>query len=306
MIGVMIIENFILHKENEMGKPNNQAAKGPSLTATGTSPLGILIQALQFENREAVEDFVGSWQRKKGEPLFSPRNIIKAFGVVAGYAVYRHIDPWPNSKADNIVVSGAAVILLALLVMPRSATGKSLLVEKIALEKMKTELTADERKQVIEYLSSLSAEQKKRVLDLLRRTDQGIDLEMLKEEDMRRILLEFVGEDDEVEMRKEIEEIIAEMKKFWAHVWPGIKEGLKTADHAVAEKLRGFRGFLNEHGIKRYKYLQHAKNEKDDEKASSEPREKIVRTILFLKINNRNLQELLALIEEQRKENNHV
>lgn len=239
---------------------NTQKKQGAPRIAT-TRPVNFFVDMLRGENQEAVEDFVGEWQRKKGESLFSTRNILKAGGVLAGYAVYRHIDPWPNSKADNVLISGAAVILLALLVIPRSVSGKALLGEKIALEQMKTELTPGERKQVIEFLSSLSDDQKRRVLDLIN-TDQGINLEMLKEEDMRKILLEFAGHDNEEEMREEIEKIIAEMKKFWANHWPGIKNGLKTADHTVAEGLKNLQGWLNKHGVKRYKY----QNKGDDGK----------------------------------------
>ncbi len=305
-----------------MTTSNNRKGKGATQAVLEgkVRPLNILIQALQGENKEIVDDFIGAWQRKKGEQLISTRNIIKTAGVIAGYAAYQHIDPWPNSKVDDIIVGGGAILLLALLVIPKSSTPKSLLVEQIALEKLKSEMTPDERKKVIQFLSALSNEQKKRIFEILK-TDQGINVDMLKEEDMRKILLEFVGDDNEVEMRKEIEEVIAEMKKFWVNVLPGIKEGFKTADHATAEKLKEFRGFLNKHGVKRYKYQKDGDGkktwfkrffsffkwkQKDNKETSDKSREKIFRTILFLKTNKESAQELLALIENWKKENKHV
>ena len=227
-------------KQEGPDKPKNERQSRKTITIPGT--------VINPENADEVMKFLKMWQRKRGEPLISTSSFIKAAGVLAGYAVYKHVDPFPNNKLDNTVIKLSALLLLIMIVVPGDKAGKILLSEKIALEQMKSELTPEDRKQVIEYLSSLSAEQIKRALDFLK-TDQGINLEMLKEEDMRKILLKYVGDDNEVKIRKEIEEIITEMKQFWADYWPGIKEGLKTADHAVAEKIMRFRQELENKGF---------------------------------------------------------
>ena len=107
---------------------------------------------------EAAKTFLDFWQRKQGESIVSAQNIIKAAGVIGGYAVYRHVDPVPNSKIDNLGVFGAAAVLLVLLAVPRSSElgGRFPQFEGAVLQRIKDDCTPEQKKEILKFIRELS------------------------------------------------------------------------------------------------------------------------------------------------------
>ena len=204
---------------------------------------------------EAAKTFLDFWQRKQGESIVSAQNIIKAAGVIGGYAVYRHVDPVPNSKIDNLGVFGAAAVLLVLLAVPRSSElgGRFPQFEGAVLQRIKDDCTPEQKKEILKFIRELSNWQEKRIINLLKVVGEdgkvSFDPSILKKEEMRRTLLEFIG--DEPSMKEDVEKAVAAAKKFFADNWPVVKENLATADETTAGALRSFRGWLNSKGVRK-------------------------------------------------------
>ncbi|HEY4519160.1 MAG TPA: hypothetical protein VJK01_02285 [Candidatus Paceibacterota bacterium] len=204
---------------------------------------------------EAAKTFLDFWQRKQGESIVSAQNIVKAATVIGGYAVYRHVDPVPNSKIDNLGVFGAAAVLLVLLAVPRSSElgGRFSQFEGVVLQRIKDDCTPEQKKEILRFIRELSNWQEKRVLNLLKIVGEdgktSFDPSILKEEEMRKTLLEFIG--DEPSMKEDVEKAVVAAKKFFTDNWPATKEKLVTADETIAGGLRTFRGWLNSKGVRR-------------------------------------------------------
>lgn len=220
--------------------------------------LEIAISALAGEKgekpEEAAKSFLDFWQRKEGESVASAQNIMKAIGAIVGYSVYRHVDPMPDSKVDNAAVFGAAAVLLALLVIPRSNAlgGRFPQFESVVLRGIK-EYKPKEKKEVLKFIRELSNWQEKRIINLLRAVDQEgkpfFDPSILKEKEMRNLIKEYIG--DEPSIKEDIDKTIAEIKKLFTENWPLAKAKLTAADNAVAGQLEKLHGFLSSKGLLR-------------------------------------------------------
>ena len=205
--------------------------------------------------QEAAKSFLDFWQRKRGESIVSGQNVLKAIGVIAGYAAYRHVDPVPDSKIDNIAVFAGAVGLLTLLVVSRSNEfgGRFPQFESIVLQRIKDNYTPEQKREVLKFIRELSNWQEKRIINLLKVVGEdgktSFDSTILKDAEMREILLSYIGE--EPSLKEDVDKTIVELKKFFAANWPKTKEAYHAADAAIAGQLREFRSFLNSKGIRR-------------------------------------------------------
>ncbi len=63
--------------------------------------------------------FMSWWPREAGEPLLSVANLGKFAGLLVGLGLYKKVDPFPGSKADNAAVYGLAAYLASQLVVER-------------------------------------------------------------------------------------------------------------------------------------------------------------------------------------------
>lgn len=202
---------------------------------------------------EAAKSFLDFWQRKKGESVVSAQNILKAAGVIGSYAVYRHVDPVPDSKVDNLAVFGGAAILLALLFVPRSAElgGRFPQFESGILREIGEGLTLEEKREILKWIQGLSNWQEKRVINLLRVVDEkgniSFDITPLKEAEIRQMLLELIG--DEPSIREDIDKTVTEVKKFFSENWP-TREQVAKFDEDESKDIRKITDWLAEHGIK--------------------------------------------------------
>ncbi|MBI3684966.1 hypothetical protein HY250_01010 [Candidatus Azambacteria bacterium] len=220
--------------------------------------LEVAIAALAGEKgekpEEAAKSFLDFWQRKEGESVASAQNILKAIGTIVGYSMYRHVDPIPDSKVDNAAVFGAAAVLLALLVIPRSNAlgGRFPQFESVMIQGIK-EFTPEEKEKILEFIRNLSNWQEKRLINLLRVVNQEgktiFDPSILKTEEMRNLLRKYIG--DEPGIRKDVDKTAAEVKRFFSDHWPSVKNGYHTADQKTAGALRTFRGWFNSKGVRR-------------------------------------------------------
>lgn len=63
--------------------------------------------------------FMSWWPREAGEPLLSVANLGKFAALLVGLGLYKKVDPFPGSKADNAAVYGLAAYLASQLVVER-------------------------------------------------------------------------------------------------------------------------------------------------------------------------------------------
>lgn len=63
--------------------------------------------------------FASWWPREAGEPLLSVSNLGKFAALLVGLGLYKKVDPFPGSKADNAAVYGLAAYLASQLVVER-------------------------------------------------------------------------------------------------------------------------------------------------------------------------------------------
>lgn len=63
--------------------------------------------------------FMSWWPREAGEPLLSVANLGKLAAILVGLGLYKKVDPFPGSKADNAAVYGLATYLASQLVVER-------------------------------------------------------------------------------------------------------------------------------------------------------------------------------------------
>lgn len=63
--------------------------------------------------------FMSWWPREAGEPILSVSNIGKLAAIIIGLGIYKKVDPFPDSKADNAAVYGLAAYLASQLVIER-------------------------------------------------------------------------------------------------------------------------------------------------------------------------------------------
>ena len=169
---------------------------------------------------------------------------MKMAGVIGSYAVYRHVDPVPDSKIDNLAVFGGAAILLALLFVPRSTElgGRFPQFEsKLVLQKIGKKLTLEEKKDVLKWIRGLSSWQEKRVINLLKVKDEkgneSFDILPLKDEEVRKILLELIG--DEPSLARDVEKTVDSIMKFIKENLPEIKkEDIHIAGQKVVQYLK--------------------------------------------------------------------
>ena len=188
---------------------------------------------------EAAKSFLDFWQRKEGESIASAQNIMKMATAIGSYVVYRHVDPVPDSKIDNLAVFGGVAILLALLFVPRSTElgGRFPQFEgKLVLQKIGKKLTREEKMEILKWIRGLSNWQEKRVINLLKVKDEkgneSFDILPLKDEEVRKILLELIG--DEPSLAKDVEKTVDSVTQFIKENLPEIK---KEDVHVVGQKV---------------------------------------------------------------------
>jgi hypothetical protein len=63
--------------------------------------------------------FMSWWPREVGEPLLSVSNLGKFAAILVGLGLYKKVDPFPGSKADNVAVYGLAAYLTSQLIVER-------------------------------------------------------------------------------------------------------------------------------------------------------------------------------------------
>lgn len=63
--------------------------------------------------------FMSWWPREAGEPLLSVSNLGKFAAILVGLGLYKKVDPFPGSKADNAAVYGLAAYLTSQLIVER-------------------------------------------------------------------------------------------------------------------------------------------------------------------------------------------
>ena len=216
--------------------------------------LNALVGKESETTQEAAKSFLDFWQRKQGESIVSAQNIIKAASAIGGYAVYRHVDPVPNSKIDNLGVFGAAVVLLAFLAVPRSSElgGRFPEFEGAILQHIKDGYTPKQKKEIIRFIRELSNWQEKRVVNLLKVIGEdgkvSFDPSILKKENMRKTLLEFIG--NEPSMLEDVEKAVETTKKFFTDNWPATKGKLVAIDTCIAKTIReDIRPWLKKNGV---------------------------------------------------------
>lgn len=206
------------------------------------------------------DDFITNWQRGEGEPVLSTHNIAKMVAVLAGLGIYKHIDPFPDSRVDNYAVMGLAAYLLLLLGIPQQNElgGRLASAEAPILVTCLKHLGQDKAKihDVMEWLGNLPNRQEQKILQVLQAAlsatadnaeEQKLVAEMLADKTTRDFLAKFYGREP---LPQDIKNGLQIIKKLFADYWPPTKEKLLAMDAHIAKTMRGdLRPWLAETGL---------------------------------------------------------
>lgn len=245
-------------KENGKEKKStggNPKPKSAVETIAGLIASGALGEEVTQKAKDALRgdsSFFSWWQRQAEESIFSTNNVLKALGLIGGYAVYDHVDPMEGSKVDDAMILVAAIVLGSLLIIPQSnELGTHFHDFETDVFLAVKDLTNEEKEKILTWMRDLSNKQEGRIAAMFKKIaakDKDALTAILADEKMRNLLCELVGEDQKP---MSFDEGIAKAKEVLEKHWPTVKEKYQEADRALAEKLRGFRAFLNAKGVRR-------------------------------------------------------